>query len=158
MMQLDALMDMPRESSGLAPLPRRIPGRVESRRRPGPSRPGAGPLGYRGSGVRLSRVRGPRRRRAITPATTVGLALLAAMITIWLGLVAQFGDAARGNSAPVPDRLMVVRVHAGESLQHVAARVAPDAPAGPVIERIRELNRLDSPALDAGQTLIAPVG
>jgi len=27
-----------------------------------------------------------------------------------------------------------------------------------VVERIRELNQLDSVALDAGQTLIAPVG
>jgi hypothetical protein len=27
-----------------------------------------------------------------------------------------------------------------------------------VVERIRELNELDSPAIAAGQTLIAPVG
>jgi hypothetical protein len=36
--------------------------------------------------------------------------------------------------------------------------VAPDAPARRVAERIRELNDLSSPALVAGQTLIAPVG
>ena len=41
---------------------------------------------------------------------------------------------------PVPDRLAVVRVEAGESLQDVAARVAPDAPARQVADRIRELN------------------
>ena len=43
-------------------------------------------------------------------------------------------------------------------LQHVAARVAPDAPVGQVVDRIRDLNKLGSTALDAGQTLIAPVG
>ena len=34
--------------------------------------------------------------------------------------------------------------------------MAPDAPVGQVVERIRELNELDSVAVDAGQTLIAP--
>jgi predicted Zn-dependent protease len=58
----------------------------------------------------------------------------------------------------VPDRLAVVRVEPGESLQDVAHRVAPDAPARQVADRIRELNDLNSPALAAGQTLIAPVG
>jgi hypothetical protein len=40
----------------------------------------------------------------------------------------------------------------------VAARVAPDAPTAQVVQRIRELNKLDSASVDAGQTLIAPVG
>ena len=63
-----------------------------------------------------------------------------------------------GTSTPIPDRLAVIQVQAGETLQHVAARVAPNAPVGQVVERIRALNALDSAALDAGQTLIAPVG
>jgi hypothetical protein len=49
-------------------------------------------------------------------------------------------------------------VQTGENMQQVAHRVAPHAPVGQVIDRIRELNKLDSVALDAGQTLIAPVG
>jgi hypothetical protein len=40
----------------------------------------------------------------------------------------------------------------------VAHRVAPDAPARQVADRIRELNDLKSPAVAAGQTLIAPIG
>jgi predicted Zn-dependent protease len=88
----------------------------------------------------------------------VALALLAALITVWLGTVAQFGGTAGRAPQPLPDRLAVIRVQAGETLQHVAARVAPDAPVGRVVERIRELNKLDSVSLDAGQTLIAPVG
>ena len=52
----------------------------------------------------------------------------------------------------------MVRVQSGESLQHLAARVAPDAPTHQVVERIRELNALESATLDAGQPLIAPIG
>ena len=109
---------------------------------------------YRGTGVLMSRA--SHRRRPITPVTTVALALIAAAITIWLGLVAQLGGVT-GGAAPVPDRLAVVQVQTGESLQQVAHRVAPDAPVGQVVERIRELNQLESVALDAGQTLVAPI-
>jgi len=144
--------------------PRRQPGggatersrRCRSGTRPG-SRPAGAPLRYGGTGVGLSRARGPHRARPITPATTVLLALLAGLITLWLGGVAFFGDSVRNPSATLPDRLAVVQVQSGESIAHVAARVAPDAPVGLMVARIRELNRLESAALDAGQTLIAPV-
>ena len=72
------------------------------------------------------------------------------------------GDARRAVDQPapaaLPDQLAVVQVQAGETLQQLAGRVAPDAPAAQVMQRIRELNKLDSAALDAGQTLIAPLG
>ncbi|MGA9612620.1 MAG: peptigoglycan-binding protein LysM, partial [Mycobacterium sp.] len=58
-------------------------------RGPQPSRPVAAPPRYRGTGVLMSTA--PHRPRPITPATTVTLALLAAAITVWLGLVAHFG-------------------------------------------------------------------
>jgi hypothetical protein len=123
------------------------------------SRPDGAALRHRGSGVLMSRTaHRPQPAKPITPATTVVLALLAAGITIWLGLVAQFGAAAAGGQPVVPDQLGVVRVQSGENLQHLAARVAPDAPNGQVVDRIRELNQLESVALDAGQTLIAPIG
>jgi hypothetical protein len=129
-------------------------------RRPQPSRPLAPPPRYRGTGVLMSTA--PHRPRPITPATTVALAMLAALITVWLGLVAHFGDMLRRDSdqkaAHIPDRLAVVRVEPGETLQHLAARVAPDAPTGQVAARIRELNDLDSATVTAGSTLIAPVG
>jgi hypothetical protein len=100
--------------------------------------------------------RASHRRRPITPATTVVLALIASAITVWLGLVAQFGGVT-GGDAPLPGRLAVIQVQTGETLQQVAHRVAPDAPVGRVVERIRELNQLDSVALEAGQTLVAPI-
>lgn len=126
-----------------------------ARRRPATRRPGGTRIRYRGTGVVMSRA--PHRRRPITPATTVLLSLVAAAITVWLGLVAQFGGVV-GNPDAVPERLAVVQVHTGETLNTVAKRVAPDAPVAAVAERIRELNELDSAALYAGQTLIAPIG
>ncbi|MGA7051147.1 MAG: LysM peptidoglycan-binding domain-containing protein [Mycobacterium sp.] len=142
-------------------LPRDSRDRLARSRGPGPTRPAGAPMGYRGSGVAMSVA--PHGRRPVTLATTVGLALLAGVITLWLGLVAHFGQLANGDpatrsAAHVPDTLAVVRVEPGESIQDVAARVAPDAPAPQVVQRIRELNDLGSPALVAGQTLIAPVG
>jgi hypothetical protein len=134
--------------------------RLVRSRRPRVSRPAGAPMRYSGTGVAVSVA--PHRKRPVTLATTVGLALLAGMITLWLGLVANLGQLANGDSggsaARVPDRLAVVRVESGESLQDVAHRVAPDAPARQVAERIRELNDLNSPTLAEGQTLIAPVG
>ena len=120
------------------------------------SRPGGEPLRYRGTGVSMSRA--AHRPRPITPGTTVLLALIAAAFTVWLGLVAQFGAATAGSASEVPDQLGVVRVQSGESLGHLAARVAPDAPTHQVVERIRELNALESGTLEAGQPLIAPIG
>src|SRR5262245_11880837 len=128
---------------------------ADGRRRPRSTRPAAAPLRYRGTGVMMSRA--SHRRRPITPVTTVLLALVAAGITVWLGLVAQFGGVT-GDSAPVPARLAVVQVQTGETLQQVAHRVAPESPVAQVVDRIRELNQLDSVAVDAGQTLIAPIG
>jgi hypothetical protein len=129
-------------------------------RRPGQSRPAGAPPRYYRTGVAMSVA--PHRRRPVTLATTVGLALVAGIITLWLGLVANIGEAVNGGSAgtaaQVPDRLAVVRVEPGESLQDLAQRVAPAAPARQVADRIRELNDLKSPSVVAGQTLIAPVG
>jgi hypothetical protein len=134
--------------------PMRPVGRATTRR-PRSSRPAGSPLRYHGAGVLMSRA--SHRRRPITPVSTVVLALIAAAITVWLGLVAQLG-APVDSAPPAPGRLAVVQVQTGESLQQLARRVAPDAPVGSVVDQIRELNELDSAAVDAGQTLIAPVG
>src|SRR5580693_8880045 len=65
-------------------------------RGPQPSRPVAAPPRHRGTGVLMSTA--PHRPRPITPATTVVLALLAALITAWLGLVAHFGGMLHGDT------------------------------------------------------------
>ncbi len=149
-----------RPSDGLLARPRYDQQRAQRSRRSVQSRPAGAPMRYRGTGVAMSAA--PHRRRPATLGTTLGLALMAGIITLWLGLVANLGQIANGDSAaaaaPVPDRLSVVQVEPGESLQDVAHRVAPEAPARQVADRIRELNNLNSPSLAAGQTLIAPVG
>lgn len=110
---------------------------------------------YRGTGVAFSRA--PHTRRPVSAAVTIALAGMAALITLWLGMVAHLsGGPAAADQAP--DQLAVVQVQAGETLQQLAGRVAPDAPAGQIMQRIRDLNKLDSASLDAGQTLIAPIG
>ena len=101
--------------------------------------------------------RASHRRKPVTPLATVVLALVAAAITVWLGLVAHLS--APAGPAPTPAaRLAVVQVQAGESLEQLAQRIAPDASVGSVVDQIRDLNELKSAAVDAGQTLIAPVG
>ena len=134
----------------------RSPGRT---RRPVPARPAVAPMTYRGTGVRMSRAPHPEQpRRPVSTAVTVALALAAALITLWLGTLAQISGDRSAAPASVPDRLAVVQVQAGESLLQLAGRVAPEVPAAQVAARIRDLNKLDSASVDAGQTLIAPVG
>ncbi|MDP9165032.1 MAG: LysM peptidoglycan-binding domain-containing protein [Actinomycetota bacterium] len=126
-----------------------------ARRGPQPHRPAGAPLHFRGTGVLMSRA--SHRRKPVTPLATVVMALVAAAITVWLGLVAHLG--APAADAPTPAaRLAVVQVQAGESLEQLAQRIAPDASIGSVVDQIRDLNELKSAAVDAGQTLIAPVG
>ena len=124
--------------------------------RPAPTRPASAPLQYRGGGVRMSHA--PHTRRAVSTPVSIALAGVAALITLWLGCLANFSGTRPAAPAQLPDRLAVVQVQAGETLQHLAGRVAPDAPVGQVVERIRELNKLDSSSVDVGQTLIAPLG
>jgi hypothetical protein len=159
-------------SAAWSPRPdtRRRPMVRPGRQRPGPNRPAVASLQYRGSGVARSSAPSaaashgwscaPRSRRPVSTTVTIALAGLAALITLWLGALAQSGAqrAAGTTSAPVPDRFAVVEVRAGETLQQLAGRIAPDAPAIQTVERIRDLNKLDSASLTAGRTLIAPVG
>ena len=135
--------------------PARSHGRTVSYR-PGPARPRVAPLRHRGTGVAVSQA--PHTRRPVSTTVTVALAGVAALITVWLGSLAHFSGDRAAAPAVIPDQLAVVQVQAGETLAHLAGRVAPDAPVGQVVERIRDLNDLDSAAVDAGQTLIAPIG
>jgi hypothetical protein len=137
----------------MRPVRRSAPG---SQRGPQSHRPAGAPLHYRGTGVLMSRA--SHRRRPVTPMATVVMALVAAAITVWLGLVAQLGAASESPATPASARLAVVQVQTGESLEQLAQRVAPDAPVRSVVAQIRDLNELRSAAVDAGQTLIAPVG
>ena len=137
-----------------------VPHRPVSRpgvRRPVPKRPAVAGLQYRGTGVPMSYA--PHTRREVSTAVTVALAGLAALITVWLGALAQSGAQRSAAPTPVsgPDLLAVVHVNAGETLEQLAGRIAPGAPVDQTVERIRDLNKLDSVSVNAGRTLIAPV-
>ena len=141
-----------RTATSHGPVVRRRP------QRPVPNRPALAALPCRGNGVAMSYA--PHTRRPVSTVVTVALAGLAALITLWLGSLAQFSAQPSAAPAPVstPGGLVVVEVHAGETLEEVAVRLAPEAPVGLMVERIRDLNKLDSATVDAGRTLIAPVG
>lgn len=157
---LDIPVDIRTHPAGAVPQRRRPERVVGYAQRPGhqpkPMRPAGAPPRYRGTGVMMSRA--SHRPKPITPLTTVVLALVAAAITVWLGLVAQLGGVSGSTTPSSGQELAVVQVRSGESLQHVARRVAPDAPVSAVVEQIRDLNQLESPSIEAGQTLLAPVG
>lgn len=138
-----------------ASLPVRTRGDVRPYRR-NPVRPDIAPLRYRGTGATRSQV--VHTRRPVSTPVTVALAGIAALITVWLGILAHLTGSGTATPAASPDQLGVVQVQAGETLQHLAGRVAPEAPVEQIVSRIRELNHLDSVAVDAGQTLIAPLG
>jgi len=135
---------------------RRPAGRQRSVSRPLRARPPVAPLHYRGHGIAVSSA--AHGRRPVSTSVTLALAGMAALITLWLGALANLSGERMVAPAALPDRLAVVSVQAGETLQQLAGRVAPGVPAQAVVDRIRDLNQLDSAALDAGQTLIAPVG
>lgn len=127
---------------------------VVRRQRPSRNRPVIAPMPYRGSGIAVSRA--VHKPKQVTAGVTIALSALSAFITVWLGLLAHFSGTP--VSADIPDRLAVVQVQAGETLERLAGRVAPDMPAGQVMQRIRELNELGSGSVEAGQTLISPIG
>lgn len=133
----------------------RVVGGSQRSRRPALGRPGGAALQYRGTGVLMSRA--SHQRRPITPVTTVLLALVAGAITLWLGLVAQLGGVV-APAAPVSSEVAVVQVQSGETLHQLARRVVPDAPVAQAVQQIRDLNQLESAAVDPGQTLLAPIG
>jgi LysM repeat protein len=62
---------------------------------------------------------------------------------------------AADTTAPEPARVQVT-VQPGETLWGVAQRIAPDADPRQVVRMIREVNGLDSSALQVGQQLLLP--
>lgn len=149
----ELVVDLPARRVPIRPVGAR-PTRLHGQR-PGPSRPAVAGLRYAGHGIGLSYA--AHRPTPVSTKVAVALAGLAALITIWLGSLAQLSA---GASAPtqLPEQLAVVRVQAGETLQQLAERVAPESPVAQVVSRIKDLNQLGSASLEAGQTVIAPIG
>jgi len=82
--------------------------------------------------------------------------VMAAVVT--LAVVGALGWLGHGRSAQLPVETAVVRVGAGETLWDVAQRVAPESDPRAVVERIRQLNRIEGSAVQPGQQLQVPDG
>lgn len=103
-----------------------------------------------------SAVRLTRRGRLVVLAMALLVALLVAMA---VGiLVAATSTATERAGAPEPTR--TVTVHTGDTLWDIASAAAPAA-GGDVramMERIEQINALESPMLSAGQRIQVPTG
>lgn len=94
-------------------------------------------------------VRLTRRGRLVV--FTVGLLLVLALGVLWgSGSVATEQS---GSAEPT----LVVQVQPGDTLYDLAARVTTDGDVNAMVERIEDLNRLESAMLYAGQKLRVPV-
>ena len=84
-------------------------------------------------------------------------ALLVTLVVLLLGAF-SLGRVGTGAATSVPSRpaLEQTTVHAGESLWSVARRVAPTADPRTVVVQLRQLNHLDSAAVQVGQPLLLP--
>ena len=91
------------------------------------------------------------RRRAV--AGILAGAALGALV--WVFAIVG-GDYAAASS-PDPVTTSVVHVRGGETLNAVAARVAPDVSRQAVMNQLRALNGLTSATLSVGQALVVPV-
>ena len=90
-------------------------------------------------------------RRGRLVVFTVGLLLVLALGVLWgAGSVATEQP---GAGEPT----LVVQVEPGDTLYDLAARITTDGDVNAMVERIEDLNRLESSMLYAGQKLRVPV-
>lgn len=98
---------------------------------------------------RTSSVRLTRRGRLVV--FIGGLLLVLALGVLW-------GSGSVATEQPgVGEPTLVVQVQPGDTLYDLAARITTDGDVNATVERIEDLNRLDSAMLYAGQRLRVPV-
>ncbi|WP_156665443.1 LysM peptidoglycan-binding domain-containing protein [Rhodococcus phenolicus] len=100
-----------------------------------------------------------RTRPAALPFAAAARQTVLTVLLTALALIAILGVAHLRTSQVAADvpRTDVAVVRIGESLADVAARIAPEAAAAQVVERIVELNVLSGTTVRPGQQLIVPV-
>lgn len=112
------------------------------------------PVGAPPSGTRcVSPTSG--RRRARTRGTSAAI-LTGTALALLVWLVGVAGNGYEDAVGSTPNATQVVHVRAGESLNSVAARVAPDLPRQAVIDEIIELNGMTGSSVSVGQALVTP--
>ncbi|WP_198037086.1 LysM peptidoglycan-binding domain-containing protein [Nocardia sp. BMG51109] len=138
----------PSRSRAVEPVRRRA-----DTRRPGGDRPRAAVVRYDRQHVELSRSPHPMDRVA---RARVGFATLAAAAVLSAAAVCGLFGLAQLSTGGAAEPTSAVRVHEGESLSDVAARVAPGDPVRDTVRKIVELNGLRGAEVAPGRTLIVP--
>ena len=82
--------------------------------------------------------------------------VLALVVVMGLGAVLATGSVASEHPG-TPEPTRVVMVGSGETLWDIAAGLADDGDVRAMVDRIEELNALDSALVDAGQRLRVPL-
>lgn len=100
--------------------------------------------------VRPTTAQVARRRRAVALMLVAPVTLAVVVLLGQLAHVAQV--------ATVPDQTVAVQVAEGDSLWQLARRAAPQADTGAVVERIVEVNGLESAAVSPGEVVLVPTG
>lgn len=106
----------------------------------------------------------PQMARPTTPTSTVRLTrrgrlvVFAAglLVVLLLGLIWGAGSVATEKPG-TPEPTRVVTVQPGDTLFALAAEVTTDGDVNAMVERIQDLNALDSSVLEVGQKLRIPV-
>ncbi|MFT4264432.1 MAG: LysM peptidoglycan-binding domain-containing protein [Nocardioides sp.] len=102
----------------------------------------------------------PARPQPVRQGSQVRLTRRGRVVVFGAGLLATLalalGVTANSTATERPASLATITVGSGETLWDIASSVAVDGHTGDMVEQIKELNHLDSGALEAGQTLRVP--
>jgi LysM repeat protein len=82
--------------------------------------------------------------------------LLAALVVVLFVAFSSLRIATQAGTTPTGPATRTVTVHAGETLWQIARQVAPADDPRDTVDRIRDLNALDTTVVRAGQLLIVP--
>ncbi|QBR92280.1 LysM peptidoglycan-binding domain-containing protein [Nocardioides euryhalodurans] len=85
------------------------------------------------------------------------LVVFAAGLLVVLALGVLWGSGSVATERPgTPESTLVVQVEPGDTLYDLAASITTEGDVNAMVERIEDLNRLDSAVLYAGQKLRVP--
>jgi predicted Zn-dependent protease len=82
--------------------------------------------------------------------------MLAILVVVLFAGLSSFRTVTQAGTANTGPATRTITVHVGETLWQIAEQVAPRDDPRDTVDRIRELNALNTAVLQAGQRLIVP--
>ena len=82
--------------------------------------------------------------------------LVAALVLVLFASLSSVRIVTQAGVGPVGPTTRTITVHTGQTLWQIAEQVAPRDDPRDTVDRIRELNALDTAVVQAGQRLIVP--